>query len=118
MRKLLVAAVLALFALPATPAFAVDVTEPNAIQGSLTENYRGTKVTVGYAACGATFAVGWDPYAQYLAIIKKGGRGFTTTIWAHDITDLAATLGRFGYSLTQDQIGLLVQLRADYACTL
>jgi hypothetical protein len=117
MRKLLVAAVLALFALPATTAFAVDVTEPNVIQGSLTENHRGTKVTAAYAACGATFPAGWDPQAQYVATVRKG-RGPTATVWAHDITDLDRTLEGWGFGLTQDQIDMFVELRAEYTCTL
>jgi hypothetical protein len=115
MRKLLVAAVLALFALPATPAFAVDVTEPNVIQDSLTENYRGTKVTASFAVCGATFAAGWDPQAQYIASVRKG-QGWTATVWAHDITDLNRTLVGWGFGLTQDQIDMFVEARAVYTC--
>jgi hypothetical protein len=126
MRRLALLGFIAVFALTATPVSAETVSEPDVIQGSLTENYRGTKVTVSYAACGSTFervdadgnlVTAYDPYARYIATVKKGGR-WTTTIWAHDITDLAGALsGHYGYSLTQEQIDMLVELQARYTCT-
>jgi hypothetical protein len=110
-------ALIALAAFTATPAFAEDATEPNVIQGSLTENHRGTKVTASYAPCGSSFDVGYDPYAQYIATIGKGQRS-TATIWAHDIGDLNRTLLTFGYSLTQDQVDMFIATRASSACTM
>jgi hypothetical protein len=117
MKKLLVVIGFGLLALTATPVFAADVSEPNVVQGSVTENYRGTKVTASYAACGSIFDVGYDPLAKYIATISKGNR-VTTTVWAHSIGRLSEVLGSFGYSLSQDQVDMFVELRAEYVCVL
>ena len=105
---------------------AEPVTEPDTVQGSLTENHRGTKVTASYTACGSTYQ--WtdangdpttvhDPLARYSATVEKGNSG-TATVWAHSIGRLNDSLSAFyGYDLTQDQVALLEELQADYACT-
>ncbi len=115
-----------LFIFVATPVFAEDVTEPDIVQGELTENHQGTKVTVGYSTCGTTFqsldeygnlVTLWDPLAKYLVTIHKGSSG-TTTIWAHSIWRLDLNLNSFGYSLTQEQLDKLAEDVATYICTI
>jgi hypothetical protein len=129
MRRFAVAllAALTFSAFAASPASAEVVTEPNAIQVSLTESHKGTKLTASYAACGSTvpwsdeygnLVTAYDPYAQYIATVKKGKRG-GATIWAHDIGDLNATLvSYYGYGLTQDQVDMFRTAEATYTCTL
>ncbi len=124
--KLLAAFVVALFVFTATPVFAEDVSEPNVVVGTLTENHRGTKVTAGFEPCGITFLwtdengepfIAYDPLARWTATISHGGEG-DAMIWAHSIWRLDENLVTFGFSLTQDQIDKLIEDAAIYMCTL
>ena len=124
MKRVLVAAA-ALLVFAAEPAAAEVVTEPDVFQGSLTENYRGTKVTASYSAFGSTYewvdadgnpTVVYDPLARYAATIRKGGRG-AATVWAHSVGRLDEMIASFGYRLSVAQVAELEELAASYTCS-
>lgn len=123
-KKLIAALVIGASLVIAVPAFAGSTTVPDGVVGTYVQHEQGGyKITVGFSPCGHDFytfddppVLYHDPLAQFYAKVQKG-QGSSVSVWAHDITDLNATVvDSFGFGLSADAVVALQQDAATYTC--
>ena len=101
----------------ASVAGAAKKTSNTSIQGTYSYRDSGFTVTVGYVCPGYTSVWGTDPYANYAAIVTKGG-GADGTIMRHAPWKLDVSLNDFyGLHLSEKAYQVLDYDAATIACT-